>query len=170
MPFIISFSSRGTLPAFLAVIAATVTPLLAQQALPEGRGRNETQRICGQCHGVEMATKLRMNEERWAGVVDDMVSRGAQGTQDEFDRVAKYLAKNFGPDTPVAGARLSINKATAKEMTAAGIAEDAAAAIVGYREKNGPYKTWQDLEKVPGLDLKKLEGKKDVLDFTVPGS
>src|SRR3954454_1001390 len=90
----------GAIVRVLAVLAVSLTPLLAQTALPEGRGRNETQRICSQCHGVEMATRLRMSEDRWAGVVDDMVSRGAQGTQDEFDRVAKYLAKNFGPDTP----------------------------------------------------------------------
>jgi len=158
----------GAIVRGLAVLAVSLTPLLAQTALPEGRGRNETQRICSQCHGVEMATRLRMSEDRWAGVVDDMVSRGAQGTQDEFDRVAKYLAKNFGPDTPAAGAKLAINKATVKEMTSAGIPEDAATAIVGYREKNGAFKTWQDLEKVPGLDLKKIEGKKDVLDFTAP--
>jgi competence protein ComEA len=65
-------------------------------------------------------------------------------------------------------AKLNINKASAQEMTAAGIPEDAANAIVGYRQKNGSIKSWQDLEKVPGLDLKKLEGKKDILDFTAP--
>jgi len=167
MQALISFSSRVSMRALL-LIAVTLNSPLFGQALPEGRGRNETQRICGQCHGVEMATKLRMSEERWAGVVDDMVSRGAQGTQDEFDRVAKYLGKNFGPDSPASGSKLNINKASAQEMTAAGIPEDAANAIVGYRQKNGSIKSWQDLEKVPGLDLKKLEGKKDILDFTAP--
>ena len=161
MPLTCPFTTHRTSLLVPFVLAVLVSPVLAQQALPEGRGRNETQRICGQCHGVEMATKLRMSEERWAGVVDDMVSRGAQGTQDEFDRIARYLGTNFGADT-----KLAINKLSAKELTAAGIPQDAAATIVAGREKNGPYKTWQDLEKVPGLDLKTLEARKDSIDFT----
>ena len=161
MPPTCPFNIRRPSLLILTVLAALVSPALAQQVLPEGRGRNETQRICGQCHGVEMATKLRMSEERWAGVVDDMVSRGAQGTQDEFDRIARYMGKNFGADT-----KLVINKLSAKELTAAGIPEDAAAAIIAGREKNGPYKSWSDLEKIPGLDLKKLEPRKDSIDFT----
>ena len=68
----------------------------AQPELPEGRGKAEFKRICGDCHDVAIVTKLRLNADRWTGLVDDMVSRGAQGTQDEFDRISKYLAKNFG--------------------------------------------------------------------------
>lgn len=149
----------------LLVAASGTLPLGAQPTLPEGRGRNEFQRICGQCHGVEMAVKLRMSEDRWAGVVDDMVSRGAQGTQDDFDRVSRYLGKYFGPESAAAG-KVSINKASARDLVAAGIPDDAAALIVSFREKNGSLKSWAELEKIPGLDLKKLEAKKDQLDFT----
>lgn len=151
--------------ALLLVAASGTLSLQAQTTLPEGRGRNEFQRICGQCHGVEMAIKLRMSEDRWAGVVDDMVSRGAQGTQDDFDRVSRYLGKYFGPDSAAAG-KVSVNKASAKDLAAAGIPEDEAALIVSFREKNGALKSWAELEKIPGLDLKKLEAKKDQLDFT----
>lgn len=140
-------------------------PLQAQTTLPEGRGRNEFQRICGQCHGVEMAVKLRMSEDRWAGVVDDMVSRGAQGTQDDFDRVSRYLGKYFGTEAATAG-KVSVNKASAKDLVAAGLPEDAAALIISFREKNGSLKSWAELEKIPGLDLSKLGVKKDQLDFT----
>ena len=42
-------------------------------------------------------TKLRNAEDGWSAVVDDMVSRGAQGTDDEFNRVVKYLARTFRP-------------------------------------------------------------------------
>jgi mono/diheme cytochrome c family protein len=69
----------------------------AEPALPEGRGKAEFIRICGDCHSTSIATKLRLSPGGWTGLVDDMVSRGAQGTQDEFDRVSKYLATNFRP-------------------------------------------------------------------------
>jgi len=40
-----------------------------------------------------------------------------------------------------------------------------ATAIVSYREKNGDYKTIDDLKKVAGIDSKKIEAKKDLLQF-----
>ena len=69
----------------------------APPVLPEGRGKAEVTRVCGECHDIAVVTKLRLSADRWTGLVDDMVSRGAQGTQDEFDRISKYLAANFGP-------------------------------------------------------------------------
>lgn len=134
----------------------------AGPALPEGRGRAEFQRICGNCHGVQIALQGRFSEDRWAGVVDDMVGRGASGTQDEFDRIIHYLAVNFGPMTKVA-----VNSASAKDLAAAlGVAPEAAEAIVKYRDANGKFKDLSSLEKVPGLDLAKVRSQKDRLDFS----
>ena len=73
------------------------------QSLPEGPGRAEFQRICSGCHSVSMATSQRMTQAEWAGVVSDMVSRGAQGTEDDLNRVATYLGANFSKDKPPAG-------------------------------------------------------------------
>jgi putative heme-binding domain-containing protein len=66
------------------------------QSLPEGRGRGDFQRICGSCHSTAMATSQRMSLGEWRGVVNDMVARGAQGTQGELDNVVTYLTTNFG--------------------------------------------------------------------------
>ena len=78
------------------------------QSLPEGQGRAEFQRICSNCHSVSMATSQRMTHSEWSGVVDDMVSRGAQGTQDDLDKVVTYLSANFGKDKPPAGNAASV--------------------------------------------------------------
>jgi len=66
------------------------------QSLPEGKGRADFQRICSSCHSVATATSQRMTRGEWTRVVDDMVSRGAQGTQDELNNVMAYLTENFG--------------------------------------------------------------------------
>ena len=71
------------------------------QTLPDGKGRAEFQRICGTCHGVGVATKMRLSKPEWAGLVEDMVSRGAQGTHDDLQTTVNYLAANFGKDRPV---------------------------------------------------------------------
>jgi putative heme-binding domain-containing protein len=72
------------------------------QTLPEGTGKAEFQQICTSCHAASMATSQRMDQTQWAGVVNDMVSRGAHGSQQDFDRIITYLTANFGPGGPAA--------------------------------------------------------------------
>ena len=40
-----------------------------------------------------------------------------------------------------------------------------AALIIQYRAKNGDFKSIDDLKKVPGVDVAKIEAKKDRLVF-----
>lgn len=51
-----------------------------------------------------------------------------------------------------ASAQVKINSATAAELeTLPGVGPVLAADIISYREKNGPFKTMDDLDKVPGI-------------------
>ena len=72
------------------------------QTLPEGKGKAEFERICSGCHAVDVATSQRMTKSEWAGVVDNMVGRGAQGNPEELDDIVSYLAANFGKGNPAA--------------------------------------------------------------------
>lgn len=74
------------------------------QSLPEGKGKAEFQRICSGCHTVSVATGERLTHDEWAGVVNDMSSRGAQGTSQEFNNIVNYLSANFGPSNPASNA------------------------------------------------------------------
>ena len=58
----------------------------------------------------------------------------------------------------VSGA-VNINKATAEEIAQAlnGIGDKKAQDIVAYRDKNGPFKTLDDLRNVKGVGEKTLE-------------
>ena len=52
----------------------------------------------------------------------------------------------------VAGAAVNINTATKEELTSlAGLGDKRAQDIIDYRTKHGPFKTVDDLEKVPGI-------------------
>lgn len=77
------------------------------QTLPEGTGKAAFQRICGACHSVNVATSQRMMRAQWNAVVNDMVSRGAQGTSGELESVVNYLSTNFGKGnvSPTGGAQ-----------------------------------------------------------------
>jgi competence protein ComEA len=141
-----------------------ITAALAQteSKLPDGEGKATVERICSKCHELEVVARAPNTRAGWNSVVDDMVVRGAEGTDEELERILDYLAKNLG-GTP---AKINVNKATARELAAAlAISKETASAIVSEREKNGPYKQWQDLKRVPGIDLKRIEDKRDRLEF-----
>ncbi len=59
-------------------------------------GKRPFERICADCHGLALIIDQRHTEDEWRTVVDSMVSRGAQGTDEEFNLIVKYLTKNFG--------------------------------------------------------------------------
>ena len=134
--------------------------LLAQKSsLPDGQGKDVVQRICGQCHAVEVFTSRGNTREGWSQIVTEMISRGAQGSDDEFGTVVEYLTNNLPPKT-------NVNKAASGELqNSLGFTPKDADAIVDYRKQNGNFKTVEDLKKVPGLDTAKLESIKQKLDF-----
>jgi competence protein ComEA len=74
----------------------------------------------------------------------------------------EYLVKNF----PANSGKIQVNKATAAQLVnGVGLTETEAAAVVDYRKKNGDFKSIDDLKKVPDVDGKKWEAKKDRLTF-----
>jgi competence protein ComEA len=104
----------------------------------------------------------RQTKEGWNATVDEMVSRGATGSDSEFDQIVAYLTKNFGKDS----AKINVNKAAAKDIeTGLALSAKDAEAIVQYRAKNGSFKTLADLKKVPGLEGAKIDAKKDSIEF-----
>jgi competence protein ComEA len=132
--------------------------------LPDAPGRATTEKVCGECHGAELLIGRQETKETWAAVVDDMIQRGASGTDDEFFEVVNYLATNFSKTSPVV--KVNVNKATAKDLQGAlRISEKQAAAIVHQREDKGDFKSIDDLKKVPGIDASKIEANKNRLSF-----
>ena len=145
---------------YISFMAAALAQ--TESKLPEGEGKATVERICGKCHAVEIVARARNTREGWNRVVDDMVERGAEGTDEDLERIVNYLTKNLDK----APGRINVNKATATELAATlAISQETASAIVSEREKNGPYKEWQDLKRVPGIDLKQIEDKKDLVEF-----
>ena len=80
------------------IVAQTPAGRGRGRQLPDGPGRDVTQKVCGAtCHGPEMLTGAGRTREQWTGVVNAMVSRGAKATDTELVQIADYLAKNVGP-------------------------------------------------------------------------
>jgi mono/diheme cytochrome c family protein len=88
---------KGTALVFL--LLATALPGVAQDdtALPDGAGKAIVQRMCVGCHNLKTVTSNHATKEQWSETVQQMVSRGADGTDEEIATVIDYLAKNFPP-------------------------------------------------------------------------
>jgi quinoprotein glucose dehydrogenase len=110
-------TQRTNLPSALPVAGnAAPAPAAAGKniALPGESGKAVMERMCTPCHGIENIVRSRKTAKEWGDVVDDMVSRGAQGTNAEVDQVIDYLTKSFGPNSapPPSG---TASKAAAKK-------------------------------------------------------
>lgn len=106
---------------------------------------------CATCHTLVSTYRQRNSRDRWGAIVDDMVARGMEGTDEEIDIIIDYLARHYG-------VKVRVNAATADELVGGlGIRRSLALRIVSHREKQGSYKSAEDLKKVPNLDWKIIE-------------
>ena len=144
---------------FGALFALALLPLAQGQDLPDGSGKEVTNRICGACHEAGVVVKYHNAKEDWESVVDDMRGRGADASDNDFKAIVAYLAHFFGPE-------VNVNRAAAPELESQlEITAVEAAAIVKNRESQGKFKDFSDLAKVPGLEMKKLEPIKQRIVF-----
>ena len=158
----------GTL-AKLFVLCLLVPTLCsaAQQPddLPQGPGKVLVERTCQDCHGLDVITAQSDTREGWTATVNTMRSRGAAGTDEDFEAIVDYLTKYLGNGP----AKVNVNTASSKEIASAlGLTSDESDAIVQYRKDHGDFKDWDSLTRVKGVDDKKLEAKKDQIEFSSP--
>jgi len=132
---------------------------IAAAQLPEGEGKAITEKRCNSCHGPENYAGRPLSKNGWEKVIESMVNSGAEGTDAEFDAIIAYLTRNYGP-------KVNVNRAPVRELRdALDLSAEQGDAVVSYREKNGAFKTLDDLKKVPGLDAKEIDERKAQIQF-----
>ena len=143
-----------------AWLVATAAGTLAQGQLPDGKGKDETVKVCGTCHPADRGAAVRLTREGWQEVITKMVSLGAKATDPELEAVLDYLATNFKGD---AAKPINMNTASALDLEAvAGLLRKEAATWMAARTKT-PCKTLDDLKKIKGIDFKKIDTRRDRL-------
>lgn len=158
------------------LLTLPMSSALAQdQNLPEGAGKDVFVRTCSGCHGPQIVIGRGNTEDGWTQIVLNMIQRGAQGSEDDFAQIVQYLTTKFpingtktGPmsSSGNSSAQVNVNKSTAEQLkTGLELTDKEAQAIVSYREKNGLFKTVDDLKKVPDLDGKKIDAHKERVAF-----
>ncbi len=145
----------------LPLLACAATPLYG--SLPEGSGKLEAEKLCQGCHDIAQSVSLRQDRNGWASTLMKMVGLGVKATDQELLTLVEYLTRHFPAEElpPV-----NINKARAIQLESRlSLRRSEAAAILRYRKEHGPFKSLADLLAVPGVEIAKLESKKDRLVF-----
>jgi competence protein ComEA len=151
----------------IAILAASLSALAPSghsqdgaSPLPDGKGRDAVQKICTNCHEIETVVAARRTRMGWQQNIDDMISRGAEGSDEEMEAVVSYLTTFFG--------KVNVNTATAEDLQKSlSLTEKEAQAIAAYRQQNGKFKDLDQLKKVPGVSAEKLQEKRSQIAFSL---
>jgi competence protein ComEA len=143
-----------------------MTPLLlifVMMDIPAGPGKDATIKYCSECHSIEQAVSLRQGRQGWSATLEKMTGMGAKVPAESSDTILAYLAKNFGADAPI---QIHVNTASAVDLDSLLLLRRAESrAVIQYRTEHGDFKSLDDLHKVPGVDPKKIDAKKDLIVF-----
>lgn len=155
------------LPAFLisapALLLVLATTRSHAQQMANGPDKDLFVKTCSSCHEIDRVLSQRQDQAGWEATVAKMKGYGLQADDADLKRIISYLAVNLPPE---AATKLNINTATRVDFEAIlGVKRSTAAAIIDYRDKNGSFKSVDDLKKVPGVDPAKVDEKKS--DLTV---
>jgi len=133
------------------------------QQLPDGADKDLFVKTCSKCHEIERVLSQRQDAGGWTATVGKMQGYGLVADDADLKRIIAYLAANLPAQTIT---KLNINTAERIDLEAAlSVKRSVASAILDYREKNGPFKSVDDLKKVPGVDAAVVDEHKAQLTF-----
>jgi competence ComEA-like helix-hairpin-helix protein len=140
------------------IAAAPVHQAAAPQAAADDPAAGVFAETCGKCHDAARITAMRRTSAEWEDIIKKMIEKGAPGTEKDFETVYDYLLRHHG--------KVFINAAPPQEIvTILGLSQKEADHIVAYRKTNGPFSDFDAIKKVPDIDVKKLEERKDAIAF-----
>jgi competence protein ComEA len=115
-------------------------------------------KVCGDCHDPDRIRETRRTRGGWEDVIYQMVDKGAIGTERDFDLALQYLLAHYG--------LVNVNQAEAPEIAlVTGLAAKEAESVVAFRKANGNFKNFDELKKVPGIDVDTLDAHRLAILF-----
>jgi competence protein ComEA len=141
-----SSAAIGALAALLAMSAA----VSSQDRFPDGAGKADVIKVCSGCHDAEIILANLKTPGEWNETLQNMATQGADATPEQWKAIEQYIDHHF--------AMVMVNKAPADEIQLAlDVTPEIAAALVKYRQDKGPFKTIDDVKKVPGIEAAKVD-------------
>ena len=148
---------------FVSVDVATSSPSAfalrasARQANGSKNGEDLFLNRCGTCHGTERALVAPRTRKGWEGVLAEMANIGASLEDAEREAILAFLTERHG--------LVNVNAANAEELVGLGLSRKDADTIGSYRTEHGPFADFAALQRVPGLDVDRLNAVRARLAF-----
>ncbi len=79
-----------------AIHARDAAPAPSLPVLAPGEGRDTVQARCTVCHAASMITARHRTPQQWSDVVDQMVGKGAQVSDEDYPVIIAYLTRSYG--------------------------------------------------------------------------
>lgn len=115
-------------------------------------------RVCNKCHDAGRIVQTRRPRAQWEELLEQMVARGAKGSDEDLDTIMDYLVSTFG--------RVNVNTATAADIAQVlGLAPANASSIVEFRKAHGRFEDFDALTAVPGAPVTALQELRDAITF-----
>ncbi len=132
---------------------------LAPAAFPDAPGRATVQRACTVCHSPNYISNAERTPKEWGDIFDLMASLGTEASDEDWRQIRQYILGQL--------ATIEINKAPAADLQAVfDVDSKLATAIVEYRTAHGgEFNSIDEIKKVPGLDAKKVDARKNRFRF-----
>ncbi len=113
--------------------------------------------VCGRCHTTAVFMNKPRSWERWNDVFADMTKRGANGTDEQLERVTRFFLENL--------TLVNVNTSGAEELAGVlGVSEDVAQTVIALRQRQH-FSNFDQLRVIPGLNQEKLKERKDRILF-----
>lgn len=154
--------TRTTIVMWLGLALAATAPVIGAASSPAQQSEDPNaavfKRVCGNCHTPERIVATRRSGDQWQEVMENMITRGAKGSDDDLNIVFTYLMSHYG--------RVNVNRGESDDLSEVlGLSQAEAQKIVAYRKAHGPFADLDAVAAVPGIDGAKLKDLADAMSF-----
>jgi competence protein ComEA len=149
------------LSAGLLLVAALVAAARAGAVAPPppdlAREGQSLKAVCAKCHNLQIVMDTPRSYDDWHDTVQQMVDRGASGTDEQFDDIMDYLHRTI--------TTINVNTALADELEIVlNVSATTAQAIIARRSTQ-KFTGLADLKSVSGVDASALDAKARLIFF-----
>ena len=144
----------------LLVAALFAAAQTAEVAPPDPRLARESQSlkaVCGKCHNLQLVMDTPRSYVDWHDTVQQMVDRGASGTDEQFDAIMDYLHRTM--------TTIDVNSADADELEMVLNASATVAQAIVARRKTKKITGLADLKSISGVDASVVDAKARLIFF-----
>jgi hypothetical protein len=121
------------------------------------REAKSLQVVCGKCHNLQVVMDTPRSLDEWRDTMQQMVDRGANGTDDQYDDILDYLHRTM--------TTIDVNSAGADDLAAVLNVSDETVKLIIERRSVKKFANRADLKSIPGVDAATVDSKSKLLYF-----